>query len=38
MKHISETCTQAMVDILADAGWLSTTLHVMNLMQMLMQV
>jgi len=29
---------QALVDVLADAGWLACTLHIMNLMQMLMQV
>jgi hypothetical protein len=29
---------QALVDVLADAGWLACTLHIMTLMQMLMQV
>ena len=29
---------QAMIDVAADNGWLSATLHVMTLMQMIMQV
>ena len=29
---------QAMVDVVADAGWLATTLRVQNLMQMIIQV
>ena len=29
---------QAMIDVVADAGWLATTLRVQNLMQMIIQV